>query len=268
MEHRAIEPLIDSHCHLDFADFKDDLAKVIAHAQSQGVVGWVVPGVTLEQSRTLLDFKQRVLSQSPRAGIYLALGLHPYFLAEHNPTDLDELAVLIQTNRATINALGECGLDSTIENMPLQQQLFHRQIQLANDFQLPLIVHHRQSHHLIAEQFKREKPRFGGIIHAFSGSLQQAQYYLSLGFKLGIGGTITYERAAKTKAVVSALPLASFVLETDAPSMPLFGYQGKRNEPERLVDVFQAFCALRTESQEDIARALNDNLKQSLAIDM
>lgn len=268
MEHRAFESLVDSHCHLDFTEFQDDLACLIEQAIAKGVSAWVVPGVTLKQSRTLIQFKHQLIAQHSSARIYLALGLHPYFLADHKEPDLDELHALIQANRAFIHAVGECGLDSSIADLPLQKQIFHRQIQLANHFQLPLIVHHRQSHHLIAEQFKREPPRFGGIIHAFSGSQQQAQYYLSLGFKLGIGGTITYERAAKTRAVVSALPLSSFVIETDAPSMPLFGFQGKRNDPERLVDVFRTFCSLRNEPPQTVATTLNQNLRDCLEIEL
>jgi len=259
---RTPESLIDSHCHLDFDEFAPDRDELVQRAFAQGIKGWVIPGVTLQQSKELLAFTL------PVGDVFFALGLHPYFLAQHQDTDLQLLDQLIEMNHARIVAVGECGLDSSVGDIDRQTRLFEGQIHIANHHQLPLIVHHRQSHHLIAQSFKKAKPKQGGIIHAFSGSLQQANYYRELGFKLGIGGTITYERAQKTKYVVAELPLDTFVLETDGPSMPLNGYQGKRNEPEQLVRVFESFCSLRAEPKMDIAAALARNTCDVLGVEI
>ena len=130
--------------------------------------------------------------------------------------------------------------------------LFEQQIALANELGLPLIVHHRQSHDLIAQSFKRCKPQFGGVIHAFSGSIQHAQYYIKMGFKLGVDGVITYQRAAKTRSVIASIEPQHLLLETDAPSMPLSGYQGDINTPKRIIDVFSALCTLKYKHDKDL----------------
>ena len=238
---------VDTHCHLDFDEFKGDFQNLVYRANRLGIHGFVVPGVTLKQSQTLLDFKQH------NPGVYIAFGLHPYFMAEHQDGDFEQLKSLAIEHREQLVAIGECGIDAGIENIEKQQALFVEHIKLANELSLPLIVHHRQSHHLIMQAFKQVQPKWGGVIHVFSGSLQQAQAYIKLGFKLGVGGTITYERANKTKQALAQVPLDSLVLETDAPSMPLAGYQGQINLPERLKAVFDCLVTIRSESESEIA---------------
>jgi TatD DNase family protein len=240
----------DSHCHLDFPELAKGLSQHLTEAGNVGVSGFLVPGVTLKQSKTLIAFKHQYL------GCYIAFGLHPYFITEHDEDHFDELAILATEHIDSLTAIGECGIDATCDQLNYQQYLFQQHIKLANALRLPLIVHHRQSHHLIAQSFKRVPPMNGGVVHAFSGSLQQAQYYIEKGFKLGIGGTISYQRANKTKNVVSQVPLNTLLLETDAPSMPLEGHQGQINVPKRLADVFTHLCQLRHEPPEEIAEQL------------
>ncbi|WP_404393802.1 TatD family hydrolase [Pseudoalteromonas phenolica] len=237
---------IDTHCHLDFDEFKGDFQNHVYRANQLGIHGFVVPGITFKQSQTLLSFKQH------NPGVYIAFGLHPYFMAEHQGGDFEQLKRLAIEHREQLVAIGECGIDASIADIEKQQALFVEHIKLANYLSLPLIVHHRQSHHLIMQAFKQVQPKWGGVIHAFSGSLQQAQAYIKLGFKLGVGGTITYERANKTKQALAQVPLDSLVLETDAPSMPLAGYQGQVNLPERLKAVFDCLVAIRSESEFEI----------------
>ncbi|MBQ4837746.1 TatD family hydrolase [Pseudoalteromonas luteoviolacea] len=241
---------IDSHCHLDFAEFADNVNQQISDAASYGIEKLIVPGVSLAQCKRLTNFQQT------HSCSYIAFGLHPYFLTPDSRQEMTQLVDLATRYRQELVAIGECGIDSQCADLALQQAIFADHIRLANTLELPLIVHHRQSHHLIAQSFKQIKPKFGGVIHAFSGSRQQAQYYVNLGFKLGLGGTITYPRAKKTRDVVSALPLSSFVIETDAPSMPVFGHQGQVNTPARLMDVFTHVCQLRSEPKEVIALSL------------
>ena len=242
---------IDTHCHLDFEEFKGDLQNHVYRANQLGIHGFVVPGVTSKQSGALLSFKLH------NPGVYIAFGLHPYFMAEHQDGDFEQLKSLAIEHREQLVAIGECGIDASIADIEKQQTLFAKHIKLANELSLPLIVHHRQSHHLIMQAFKQVQPKWGGVIHAFSGSLQQAQAYIKLGFKLGVGGTITYERANKTKQALALVPLESLVLETDAPSMPLAGYQGQINLPERLKAVFDCLVAIRSESESEIAKQVH-----------
>ncbi|MEM0513908.1 TatD family hydrolase [Pseudoalteromonas sp. YIC-827] len=229
---------IDSHCHLDFSEFDEDRARCIANARSLGVTHLVVPGISLAQSNNLLTFTKQYPST------YISAGLHPYFLEQHQEQHIDELGDLIAANHDSFVAVGECGLDRSIGELEKQRSLFEAQIALANEFELPLIVHHRQSHDLIAASFKRCPPKFGGVIHAFSGSSQVGETYIKAGFKLGVGGTITYARAQKTQQALQHVGIEHLLLETDAPSMPLCGYQGQRNTTERIPNVFLALAAL------------------------
>ncbi|MEM5549802.1 TatD family hydrolase [Pseudoalteromonas neustonica] len=244
---------IDSHCHLDFAEFDATREQLIRQSLELGINHFIVPGVSLAQSYSLTSFAKQYPS------VYIAIGLHPYFMAEHSDEHLDELNKLAHKHKDQLVAIGECGIDRSIENIAKQTQIFEYQIELANQLELPLIVHHRQSHDLIAQSFKRCKPKFGGVIHAFSGSLQQANSYIKLGFKLGVGGVITYERAQKTRHVIAQIAPEHLLLETDAPSMPLAGFQGQHNTPLQLPLVFDQLCQLKQ------VTSLNRNdLKQRL----
>ena len=252
---------IDSHCHLDFSEFDSSRESLITECVAKGVNQFVVPGITLAQSHTLIGLKATYPS------IKIAAGLHPYFLDQHKELHIEALFEFATTNKHQLVAIGECGLDRSIENLSKQTYLFEQQIGLSNELSLPLIVHHRQSHDLIAQAFKRCKPKNGGVIHAFSGSIQQAKYYIKQGFKLGVGGVITYQRAAKTRAVIAAIEPEHLVLETDSPSMPLSGYQGKVNTPLHIPDVFDALCDLKPHSEkETLAKQLYDSCSDVFCI--
>jgi TatD DNase family protein len=219
-----------------------------------GVERFVVPGISLAQSKQLIEFKRKY----PQ--VHIAAGLHPYFLNEHKESHLAQLFDFANSNKQQLVAIGECGLDRSIENIAKQTMLFEQQIALANQLALPLIVHHRQSHDLIAQSFKRCRPLNGGVIHAFSGSMQQAQYYIKQGFKLGVGGVITYQRAAKTRAVIAAVAAEHLVLETDSPAMPLSGFQGEINTPLQIARVFAALSELKpNQNKQQLAAQLYES---------
>lgn len=225
----------DSHCHLDFAAFDHDREAMLARAESLGVERFLIPGV-----RQAAWARQQALSEQYPSW-RLAFGLHPYFIAEHTDAHLDELPQWLARGAL---AVGEIGLDATVGEFDKQLRLFQAQLDIAAELQLPVILHHRKTldvlHKLVRASGLRD-----GIVHAFSGSLQQAQQWIDLGFRLGVGGVATYPRAQKTRAALAQLPAESLVLETDSPDMPLSGYQGQRNEPARVVEVFQSLCALR-----------------------
>ncbi|MDU0354389.1 TatD family hydrolase [Paraglaciecola aquimarina] len=192
--------------------------------------------------------------------IKFALGIHPYFLAAYQSAHLEQLKRLIEIHNNDVVAVGEIGLDAAITiDWQLQTEVFSKQLNLAKEFALPVILHHRKTHNELLRILKTEQFPNGGIIHAFSGSLQQAESYIQLGFKIGVGGSITYPRASKTRHTISQIPLSSLVLETDAPDMPISGRQGQRNSPEYLPDIVQSLQQIRVESATELTTACLQN---------
>ena len=258
-------PLFDSHCHLDFADFDQDRPQVLDRAVASGVGYICIPATRASQWHSLLN--PTPISQSVQ--IVVALGLHPYFMADHHSSDLEALDQHLQQLPACarVVAIGETGLDFVAcADREAQLSLFTGQVKLACRHELPLILHGRKSHDQILHILRRHRPPCGGIIHAYSGSEQQAREYLKLGFKLGFGGGITYPRASKTRHLATTLPLADIVLETDAPDMPLHGQQGKRNEPSRVLDVATCLASLRQMPLSEVADATTANCRAVLGL--
>ncbi|WP_189337797.1 TatD family hydrolase [Photobacterium sanguinicancri] len=262
--------LIDSHCHFDFEPFAQDPAHFLALAQQQGVEKLVVPAIG---QRNWLQVTQ-LAAQFP--DIYFALGLHPFFSAEHTDDALAqlELALGLQQDNSQCVAIGECGLDFAVAdamNEPLrqrqqQQRWLEGQLELANRHQLPVILHCRKAFPELMKLLRQNPPKQGGVYHAFSGSYQQATQLLDLGIRIGVGGTITYSRAHKTRTTMTKLPLAALMLETDSPDMPVAGFQGQPNRPERLCVILQCLAALRTESEREIARETSLTTAELFAI--
>ena len=245
--------LFDTHCHLDVAAFDADRQTVLARARDNGVGGIVVPGVLARDWDALLDFC------NTDAGLYPALGLHPVYLDRHQDTDLVKLEDMLVRHRPV--AVGEIGLDYYIEDLDRerQQQLFEAQLEIACAAGLPVILHVRKSHDDVLSLLQRVRVP-GGICHAFNGSLQQGQRYIELGFMLGFGGMLTFERSSKLRALASSLPLDALVLETDAPDMTVARHHGERNSPEYLVDCLAALASMRQEAAEHIAEQSTQNL--------
>lgn len=236
--------MIDSHCHFDLRAFDNNRKRIIANLQRLGLTKILVPGLSTEQFENLLRLKH----QFPI--IDIALGCHPYFLEQLNPTDLAKhmtlLAEMARVHSSTIVAIGECGLDASLAlPMAYQERVLIAQIEIAKVERKPLILHHRQSHNALIRIIKHSKFTYGGVVHAFSGSFEIAQTYIELGFALGVGGTITYDRAKKTRETIKRVDLSHLLIETDAPDMPLNSYQGEPNTPERLPLVANALAMLK-----------------------
>ncbi|WP_261843678.1 TatD family hydrolase [Aliamphritea ceti] len=247
--------IIDSHCHLDFPVLQSQLADVLLRAKSAGVNCFVVPGVNHANWARVLELSRQHIN------IYAALGVHPCFLDTDSESSLVELTDYFAKNADDIVAVGEIGLDlyESDKDSVRQLSILNRQLQLAADFNKPVILHVRKAHDLMLKQLRRIKLERGGVVHAFSGSLQQAEEYIKLGFKLGVGGSITYERAKKLRRTFAQLPLASLVLETDSPDMPLCGYQGEINYPERAALVAASLADLRNISLAEVAEITSEN---------
>ncbi|MFU0966133.1 TatD family hydrolase [Kluyvera ascorbata] len=246
---------IDTHCHFDFPPFTDNEAASLVQAALAGVDKIIVPAVEAERFARVMAL---AVSHAP---LYAALGLHPIVVERHDEHSLEQLEMQLAAKPEKLVAVGEIGLDLYRENPQFERQQFllDAQLQLAKRYDLPVILHSRRTHDKLALHLKRHNLPRTGVIHGFAGSLQQAERFVQLGYKIGVGGTISYPRASKTRDVMARLPLEALVLETDAPDMPLNGFQGQPNRPERVADVFTHLCALRDEPPEQIAQALRDN---------
>lgn len=247
--------LIDSHCHLDFHIFDKDRDEVLSHCADLGVKDVIVPGV----SHASWSRQIELCSKSPM--LHLALGLHPMFMQEHQVADIEALEWAINDYHPI--AVGEIGLDffGSRQGKVAQIALFEAQVKLAEKFELPLILHVRKAHDDVLKILRQSNLK-GGIVHAFNGSMQQAEHYQRLGFLFGVGGALTYPRAQKLQKLFRDLPLKSIVLETDSPDMPLAGHQGERNSPAMIPTVLNHLAEIRHESEIRLAAATTDNCKR------
>lgn len=238
--------LIDAHCHLDFAQFDHDRTEVFEAAKAVGVRHFIVPSTTRARW-------QQVLALGARADTSVCLGLHPYFVDEHQASDIGALDQLLAEHPEVV-AVGECGIDGRFtDTLEAQWRYFDAQLQLAKQHSLPVVVHCVKANDKVAKRLRQLALPKAGLIHAFSGSIEQAVAFLGLGFKLGVGGAVTYERANRLRRTIKALPDDAFVLETDSPDMPLSGYQGMRNEPCRVAEVCNVVATLRGQTAEQVA---------------
>ncbi|OWL79583.1 TatD family hydrolase, partial [Vibrio parahaemolyticus] len=164
-------------------------------------------------------------------------------------------------------AIGECGLDFAVNVDPeLQERVLETQFELARRFNLPVILHSRKAHNRLIQMVKAAKLPRGGVLHAFAGSYQQGMEWVRLGFFIGVGGTITYPRAHKTRDAIQRLPLENLVIETDAPDMPILGYQGEPNHPAKLIHVFNELAELHSVRKQSIATQLWENSNFAFSI--
>mgnify|MGYP001121503243 CR=1 FL=1 len=251
--------LIDTHCHLDVSEFDTDRGAVLARARAAGVVAQVIPGIHRAGWPFLLELCRAEPDLSP------ALGLHPVYLDDHTDADVEALAVAVATARPV--AIGEIGLDWFVEQLDRerQQQLFERQLAIARAADLPVILHVRRAHDAVLATLKRARVR-GGIAHAYNGSLDQAWQYLDLGFRLGFGGMLTFERSTRLRRLARELPLDAIVLETDAPDLTVASHRGQRNSPEYLPECLAALAEVRGEDLDTIAARTTANARATLGL--
>jgi TatD DNase family protein len=251
--------LIDSHCHLDFDVFDHDRDEILTRCKQLSINTIVIPGVTANTWDKLLSVCQSSSILHP------ALGLHPMFMTQHQTSHINKLCEYIEKHDPI--AIGEIGLDFYIANHDKQAQLelFEQQLAIANNVNLPVILHVRKAHDQVLSLLKKHHIS-KGIVHAFSGSQQQAENYIKQGFLLGTGGAITNERATKLRTLFSSLPLSSIALETDAPDMPLANMDNSRNSPENISKIVATLAELRAESIEHCANMSSHNVKKILSL--
>ncbi len=255
------ESLIDSHCHFDFEVFDDQRERLLSQCADVDIDGIIIPGIEPVQWQKL---ERLTAAQSSDCRLWAACGVHPWWLPDAEPCKTDYAQRFDQQMaHSPMIAIGECGLDGSIAT-PIEHQLlwFEWHLQRARDLQLPLIVHAHRAHNDVIRMLSRYRPTAGGVIHGFSGSVEMALQYWRLGFYIGVGGTITYERATKTRRAVSQLPLESLLLETDAPDMPLQGFQGQSNSPLQLPGVARNLAELRSEPLSEVKQVTSINTRQ------
>jgi TatD DNase family protein len=261
---------IDTHCHLDAAEFDPDRTAVRSRAAQAGVAHCVLPGVAPGNFETV-----RALAH--RHGDSYALGIHPLYTGAATDEDLVLLDRALAAHRddPRLVAVGEIGLDFFAPGLDAgrQQHFYQAQLALAQRHALPVLLHVRRSADGLLKALRRTP--VGGIAHAFNGSAQQAQEFVKLGFKLGFGGTVTFERALQIRRLAVELPLSAIVLETDSPDIPphwlyrtaeqrAAGEPQGRNEPGELPRIAHVVAQLRGIDAEELAQATRRNAIDAL----
>jgi TatD DNase family protein len=264
----------DTHCHLDAPEFDADRPGVVARARAAKVQQVVLPAVEKSNFKTVRDLAHE-------HGFAYALGIHPLYVDRAVEDDLQHLRDQLTAHRddPCLVAVGEIGLDHFVPNLDrARQEVFYAaQLKLAREFELPVILHVRRSADTLLKHLRLIKVR-GGIAHAFNGSEQQALAFVNLGFKLGFGGTLTFERSLQIRRLAQTLPMTAIVLETDAPDIPpawLYRTveqraQGEaspkqaRNEPAEVPRIAAVLAQLRGMSLQDVSDATNANARSAL----
>ncbi len=269
---------IDTHCHLDAVEFRDDLAAVSAQAQSANVVHCVVPAVAVNNFQLVRELAYQY-------SYSYALGIHPMCVPGALDADLQALdkELALRKSDPRLVAVGEIGLDYFVPELmqgPMrerQEHFYREQLKIARNHGLPVILHVRRSADKLLKHLREINPAKGwsGIAHAFNGSQQQAEAFIELGFKLGFGGAVTFEPALQLRRLATELPLDNIVMETDSPDIPphwLYktmaqreqGQMQGRNQPAELPRIAQVVASLRGVSIEELAAATTANALAAL----
>ncbi len=245
--------LIDTHCHLDAAEFEGDRDALVLAASAAGVAAIVIPAVATASFVAVRACCRRYPQCLP------AYGLHPLFINQATEADLLILREWLSAESLTLTppvAVGEIGLDFFVPDFDAarQEHFLVEQLTIARDFDLPVLLHVRRAVDQVLKCLRRIAVR-GGIAHAFNGSRQQADEFIGLGFKLGFGGAMTYPGSTRIRDLAATLPLDCLVLETDAPDIPPSWLVGRRNTPAELLPIAKVLADLRSLPLEQIVEA-------------
>lgn len=253
--------LFDTHAHYDAEEFQTDREAVLAGLPGRGVSLVVNPGCDLASSRAAAGLAGR------HSFLYAAVGYHPENCGPYKPEDLDILRELAGDEK--VKAIGEIGLDYYWEQNPpkeFQQRVFRDQMALAEELDLPVIVHDREAHG-DSLSIVRAFPRVRGVFHCFSGSAEMAKELVKLGWMISFTGVLTYKNARKAVEAAQAVPLEQLMIETDSPYMAPVPHRGKRNDSGYLEHICRRLAEIKGISWEDCARITTENGKRFFAID-
>lgn len=244
--------LIDTHIHLDDKSYQEDLNEVIKRADSADVKYFINPGSDLRSLKEIPELVKKHRQISP------AFGIHPHDAKMFNENAEKLLIELIKKHKTI--AVGEIGLDFHYNLSPpeIQKEIFIKQLRLAKEFCLPVIIHCRNAENELFEILKKEKIK-SGVIHCFSGNTEDAEKFINLGFFIGITGVITFPKAVKTKEVVKNIPIKSILAETDGPYLAPVPFRGKRNEPSYIHYIVKEISAIKSLPFEETSSILFKN---------
>ncbi|MGA2525291.1 MAG: TatD family hydrolase [Smithellaceae bacterium] len=252
--------LIDSHAHLEMKEFDHDREKVVERARQAGVDFVITVGTNLTLSRKAVELAER------HENIYATVGIHPHDVVNTDNKTFDTLLEL--AHRKKVVAYGEIGLDFFRNISPQEKQLdlFGRQLELAKELQLPVIIHDRDAHEQTLKMVKASSIRCG-VFHCFSGDYNMARQCIDLGFYISVPGVVTFDKAKTIQDVVRHIPLSSLLLETDAPYLAPIPHRGKRNEPSFIIHTAKKVAELKGVSLEEVAQATTKNAKSLFHIE-
>jgi TatD DNase family protein len=230
---------VDSHAHLEMEAFDGDREAVLDRAAAAGLTAIITVGTTLP------DCEKAVALAGLHPAVYAAVGIHPHEVKGVDTATYDALTVLAR--REKVVAIGEIGLDFFYNHSPRDSQLQHfaAQLDLAEELNLPVIIHDREAHAETLDMLRHRKGKLRGVLHCFSGDSAMARECLELGFYLSVAGPVTYPKAERLRQVVRDLPLERLLIETDAPYLAPQRYRGKRNEPAYVVETARVIAEIR-----------------------
>lgn len=254
-----LNELIDTHSHIDLPDF-DDLYSVIKKAEEFGVKKIILPSVDRN------SFEKVIAISEKYENVYCALGIHPTEAKGVSDSDFDKVVELAKHEKVV--GIGECGLDYYWDKTFVEEQkaVFSKQIEIAKELKLPLLVHDREAHKDTFDMLKGVKNEIPVIMHCFSGSLEFARECIKEGFYIALGGVVTFKNAKKAHEIAKEIPLESLLLETDAPYLTPEPFRGKRNEPAYIKFIAEKIAELRGISFEQVAQATTQNAKNIFKI--
>ena len=253
--------LFDSHAHLNAIQYEQDIVEVIQRAKDEKVTHIVVVGFDKETISKAMELTDQYDM------IYAAVGWHPVDAIDMTDEDLNWIKQLAAHPKVV--AIGEMGLDYYWDKSPkdIQKEVFRKQIQLAKEVKLPIIIHNRDATEDVVRILKEENAsEVGGIMHCFTGSLEVAKQCMDMNFYISFGGPVTFKNAKKPKEVVKEIPMDRLLIETDCPYLTPHPFRGKRNEPSYVKYVAEQIAELRGDTLEEIATKTSDNAKKLFGI--
>lgn len=252
--------VFDTHAHYDSNSFHLDRLELLSSMPEQGVELILNPGCDLDSSRTAVSLSE----QFPF--VYAAVGVHPSDCGGYDDQIQQQLLQLAAHPK--VKAIGEIGLDYYWKDNPppeWQKTVFHRQMELAEEVKLPIIVHDREAHHDCLEAV-RQHPNITGVYHCYSGSLEDAKVLVGLGWMLSFTGVITFKNARKALEVIQWLPMDRIMIETDAPYLTPEPFRGKRNDSSKVHLVARTIAQVKGMEEDEVARITMENGKRFFGI--
>jgi len=250
---------VDSHCHIDGAEYDADREEVIRRAQDAGVTTMLNVGTGDPHSGA---FERAVELAEKHTDIYAAVGVHPHDAKLFTDQAEQRLLDLVKQSRQVI-AWGEIGLDYHYDHSPrdVQRKVFKRQLRLARLLELPVVIHSREANDDTIAILREEMAGYerGGVLHCFGGSLEMATSAIDLGFFISFAGNLTFQKAEDLRSIARQLPLDRLLIETDCPYLTPVPFRGKRNEPARVVETARCLAELHGRELEEIGHITSEN---------